>query len=261
MVEKIKNQLHATYQSLNMKTREYFGTKEVRMSFKEFTSLLLLNFVVCIRNTVEFVKVASRYYRSWSFLKADLALRLIYLFHSPYKMSKRFLMKRGEQDIHIYGETPLTSLELIAKECGLRASDCVYELGCGRGRTCFWLHSFIQCSVVGIEYIPAFVERANLVKKRLKIPRVEFRQEDMTLASLQGATVCYLYGSCLEEKTIKLLASHFAQLPIGTKIITVSYPLSDYWEKDSFELMKRFTVPYTWGEADVYMQVVKHQRI
>lgn len=257
MVEKIKSQLQATYRSLDVKTREYLAKKELKMSVREFFGLLWLNFVVCMRDMVEFVKVACRYYGSWSFLKEDLALRLIYLFHSPYKMSKRFLMKRGERDVHVYGETPLTSLELIAKECGLRASDCVFELGAGRGRTCFWLHSFIKCSVVGIEYIPEFVERSNLIKKRLGIEGVEFRQEDMAKASLEGATVCYLYGSCLDEQTIRTLASHFAQLPVGTKIITVSYPLSDYWEKGSFELMKRFTVPYNWGEANVYMQVVK----
>lgn len=256
-MEKIKNQLQSTYRLWDVKIREYLTNKELKMNIREFFSLLWLNFVVWVRDMVEFVRVASRYYSSWSFLKADLALRLVYLFHSPYRMSKRFLMKRGEKDVHVYGETPLTSLELIAKQCGVRAKDCVFELGAGRGRTCFWLRSFIKCTVVGIEYIPEFVERANLVKKRLGIEGVEFRQEEMTKASLAGATVCYLYGSCLDEETIHTLASHFSQLPSGTKIITVSYPLSDYWEKESFELMKRFTVPYPWGEADVYMQVVR----
>lgn len=227
------------------------------MSVKEFFELLWVNFVVFIKNSIEFFRVAFRYYRSFSFLKADLALRLTYLFNNPYKISKRFLMKKGADDIYAYGETPLTSLELIVKECGLSNKDCVFELGCGRGRTCFWLHSFVGCSVVGIEYVPEFVERAEKVTKRLGIANVEFRCTDMAKADLSGATACYLYGTCLDEKTINALISHFAKLPSGTKIITVSYPLTDYADTDAFEVMKRFTVPYTWGNADVFLHIVK----
>lgn len=226
------------------------------MSIKEFFTLLWVNFVVCVRNIIEFVKVAFRYYGSFSFLKADLALRLTYLFNNPFKISKRFLEKKGADDVYAYGETPLTSLEIIAKECGLNSKDCVYELGCGRGRTCFWLHSFIGCSVVGIEYIPEFVERANSIKNRLAISNIEFRLADMTTADFNGATVCYLYGSCLDDRVISKLAERFAKLPRGTKVITVSYSLAEYFGKGSFELMKRFSVPYTWGNADVYLQVV-----
>lgn len=227
------------------------------MSVKEFFSLLWLNFIVLCRNTIEFFKVALRYYRSWSFFKADISLRLMYLFHNPYSISKRFLMKKGAEDVYAYGETPLTSLETISHECGIAPHDYVYELGCGRGRTCFWLHSFIGCKVVGIDYIPEFIERANLVKNRLAIPDLEFRLEDFTKATFKEATVCYLYGSNLDDTVIKKLAVHFEKLPKGTKIITVSYPLTDYSEKNAFEVMKRFTVPYTWGNADVYLQIVK----
>jgi SAM-dependent methyltransferase len=228
----------------------------INMTAKEFFSLLWVNFVVGIRNTIEFFKVAFRYYRSWSFLKADVSLRLMYFFQNPYKISKRFLMKRKAEDIYAYGETPLTSLEIIAKQCGIREEDCVYELGCGRGRTCFWLKSFIGCQVIGLDYIPEFIECANLVKNRLGISKLEFRLADMTKDEFKGATVCYLYGSNLEDNIIQQLVDQFSKLPSGTKIITVSYPLTAY-NKTHFELMKRFTVTYTWGEADVFLQIVK----
>lgn len=226
------------------------------MRIKEFFELLWLKLTVSIKNTLEFFKVAFRYYCSLSFLKADLALRLTYLFDNPYKISKRFLKKKGAEDVYAYGETPLTSMELIAKECGFTKKDCIFELGSGRGRTCFWLHSFIGCSVVGIEYVPEFVERANKIKGYLGIKNIDFRLEDMAKANLSGATACYLYGTCLDEETINTLARHFAKLPAGTKIITVSYPLTDYPKGYSFEVMKRFSVPYTWGDADVFLQVV-----
>lgn len=226
------------------------------MSVKEFFELLWVNFIVLIKNTIEFFKVAFRYYGSFSFLKSDISLRLMYLFHNPFKISKRFLIKKGSDEIYTYGETPLTTMEMIAKECGIGAQDCVFELGCGRGRTCFWLNSLIGCSVVGIEYIPEFVERADWIKNRLGLTNIQFRLADMTKTEFAGATVCYLYGSCLDDKSIEKLAEHFSKLPKGTKIITVSYPLSDYGNHQSIVLVKRFSAPFTWGNADVFLHII-----
>ena len=226
-------------------------------SLREFFELLWINLVVQIRNLFEFFKVALHYYSNTTFLKTDLSLRLMYLFHNPFSISKRFLMGRGENDVYAYGETPLTTLEMIANECRLSSKDVVYELGSGRGRACFWLHSFVGCKVVGIEYVPEFVERAIRIKNKLGIKNVEFRLGDILEADFRGATVIYLYGTCLEDDYIKKLADKFAKLPAGTKIITVSYPLTDYSNKPVFEVMKRFSAPYTWGEADVYLQIVK----
>ncbi len=226
-----------------------------RMSIKEFFELLALNVSVGINNIWEFVKVAFRYYGNFSFLKADVCLRLMYLFHNPYSISRRFLQKKGESNIYAYGETPLTSLEKIAKEVEITSKDTVFELGCGRGRTCFWLRSVFDCSVVGIEFIPEFVERANMITNKLGIDKLQFRLDDMLKADLSGATICYLYGTCLEDTEIQLLIKKFSKLPLGTKIITVSYPLTEYVEDSSFEVMKRFKVEYPWGEADVFLQI------
>lgn len=226
-------------------------------SIKETVTLIGINIIVLFRNMIEFIKVAFRYYGCIAFLKEDIALRLMYLFHNPYSISKRFLIKKGKTDIYAYGETPLTTLELIARQCGIGPSDCVYELGAGRGRGCFWLHSFIGCSVVGLEFVPDFVDRANRITKRLALSNIEFKLANFCKSDFKGASVCYLYGTCLEDGDIKALIEKFSKLPAGTKIITVSYPLSDYAEKPYFEIMKHFTAPFTWGEADVYVQVVR----
>jgi phospholipid N-methyltransferase len=227
-----------------------------KITFKEYLTLLGVNFRVALRNSVEYIRVMIHYYSCWNFCKADLALRLMYLFHNPFSISKRFLLKRGEKQIYAYGETPLTSLEIIAKVSGIGPRDTLFELGSGRGLAAFWLNSFIGCKVVGIEYVPEFVEHANRIKNRLKINGVQFRLQDMLKADLTGASVCYLYGTCLDEHAIKQLIEKFKRLPKGTKIITVSYPLSDYSSSPHFLLMKRFSVPFTWGEGDLFVQVI-----
>lgn len=224
---------------------------------KEYPKLLRINLAVQFQSSIEFLKVICRYYSQLTFLKIDMSLLLMSCFRSPFKTSKKFMQEKGETDIYVYGETPLTSLEKIADECRITSSDTVFELGCGRGRTCFWLSCFKKCHVVGIEYIPDFVERALEIKERFDLQNIEFRLQDMQAADLKGATVIYLYGTCLSSQKIQELATHFAKLPAGTKIITVSYPLTDYAPEGVFEVMKRFQVRYTWGLADVFLHYKK----
>lgn len=226
-------------------------------SFKEFLKLFWLNLIVAKRNFAEFVKVAWRYYWNASFRKTDLALICAYFFESPFRISKNFLKNKGEANVYAYGETPLTTLEQIAKECQFTNRDTVFELGCGRGRNCFWLNAFIGCKTIGIEYIPSFVEIANKVKDQCGVEDVEFRQENMFTADLHGATVLYLYGTCLEDSDIRTLIEHFHRLPSGTKIVTVSYALNEFSEKQLFEIMRCFTASFTWGSTEVYLQIKK----
>jgi len=230
-----------------------------RTNFTEFFELLTIRLVVFLRNGIEFFKVVVRYYRYSSFFKADILLRLHYLFRNPFAISKRFLMLKGEQDIYAYGETPLTTLAMIAKRSGITPNDCVYELGCGRGRGCFWLGTVVGCSVVGIEYIPEFIQKADRIKSILKLDRMEFRRQDFMDAdcSFKDASILYLYGTCLEDKAIQKLIKKFKTLPVGTKIITVSYPLSDYDPRSRFEVIDQFSVPFTWGEGDVFVHILR----
>ncbi len=58
---------------------------------------------------------------------------------NPYRVKEAFP----------YGETPLCSLKKIADRCGLKASDKVVDLGCGRGRGVFFLAQHYGCEVVG----------------------------------------------------------------------------------------------------------------
>lgn len=227
-------------------------------SFKDYLELTWLFVKVKCINFIDYCHVVANYYSNFTFLKIDSYLLFSYLFDNPFAMSKRFLLDKGASDLHAYGETPLTTLEEVASECRLLPSDTVFELGCGRGRTCFWLREFIGCSVVGVEYVPEFVQRANQVKAKFDLDsRIQFRQEDFLMTDLSQATVIYLYGTCLTRSFIEVLANRFESLPVGTKIITVSYPLSDYTSSGAFETMKRFPARFTWGIADIYLQIRK----
>jgi SAM-dependent methyltransferase len=220
-----------------------------------FFELLWLKIVVMQRNAVEYAKVVTRYYSNQNFRRWDLAMLRSYFFHNPYRICHNYLKKIGIKDPYLYGETPLTSLQVIADQCGIKKEDHVFELGCGRGRGCLWLNAFKGCRVTGIELVPTFVEKANLIKDRYKIDQVDFFTGDIIKANYEGATVLYLYGTCFDDSFIQQLINKFKKLPKGTKIITVSYALTEYTHSPLFEVVKVFPVEFTWGEADVYLQV------
>jgi len=225
--------------------------------FKEFFKLIVIKFKTTLYNLGEYFKTVYRYYSNWRFAKIDLTLLLTYFWNTPFVISKRFLQEKGANDPYTYGETPLTTLDEIMRKCKVTSQDVVYELGCGRGRNCFWLDSFIGCKVVGIEYIPDFISKANYIKDYFQVDQVEFRLQNISEASYNDATVLYLYGTCLEDPFLFALMKKFEALPIGTKIITISYPLSDYSNKPLWEVMNRFPARFTWGTADVYLQIKK----
>lgn len=220
-----------------------------------FFSLLWLNLVVKKRNFFEYLKVVARYYPNITFMKIDSSLLFKYIFRSPFTISKKFLQKRGASDIYAYGETPLTTLDHIANVCQLSAANKVFELGCGRGRGCFWLNCFIGCKVVGIDFVPAFIKKANAVKRTYELHDIEFRCEDILETDLTGASAIFMYGTCFEAPFLEKLIQRLSSLDSGSKIITVSYPLTDFTDKPLFVVMKRFSATFTWGEADVYLQI------
>lgn len=224
----------------------------------DFLKLLWVRAEVFCFEGIEFLKVIFRFYPDKAFRELDLSLLKSYFFVSPYAISKTYLLFKGAEDPYLYGETPLTSLSLVAKKCQLNARDVVYDLGCGRGRSCFWLAAFVNCRAIGIEQVPAFVEKANAVKVKYGVANAKFIEGDFLDFNYKDATAIYLYGTCLEDPFIKLLIKKFARLPPGTKIITVSYPLTDYLDYgqvDLFDLVDTFQASFTWGVADIYLHV------
>lgn len=224
------------------------------MKFKEFFPLFWLNLKVKKRNFVEYVKVVFKYYSNLPFAKTDLLLLGKYLTKNPFKISKNFLKERGETDLYAYGETPLTTFAQIFQRAGIRQTDTVFELGCGRGRGCFWAHHFIHCKVIGIDFVPLFIQKAEQVTKQRKLKGIEFRCEDFLQSDLTSATAIYLYGTCYEEPFLRALAKKLAKLPKGTLYITVSFPLRDYDDEGAFEVLDQFSLPFTWGEGEIYIQ-------
>ena len=182
------------------------------------------------------------------FHQIDRDLKRLYFWKSPYRISKQFLEYMGEKDVYQYGETPLETMDLIARTARLTPEDVVFELGSGRGRTAFFLHHFYGCRVKAFERIGLFVRKAKQIAKRYAL-NVHFSRKDFLNASFKQATFIYLYGTCLGDEIIYKLVD---RLDTDALIATVSYPLSDY--NSRFQVEKKITAKYPWGETEVYFQ-------
>ncbi|NGX27148.1 MAG: hypothetical protein K940chlam6_01081, partial [Chlamydiae bacterium] len=185
--------------------------------------------------------VEKRFYENASFRVQDEALLAAYQNISPYQISKEYLIKNGAKNPYAYGETPLTTMAKIAKECDLGTKDTIIEMGAGRGRTSLFLAEYVGARVLAYEQISSFVEKM-VPSKNLKI-----FAEDMFSADFAKATAIYLYGTMLEDSAIRMLTKKF---PHKAKIITVSYPLNAYSE--NYSIKKTFSGRFPWGKTKVY---------
>ncbi len=186
--------------------------------------------------------VQRRFYLNAQYKQADLALLRNYRYSNPFQISKRYQKLMGKKNLHIYGETPLTTMGHIAEECALTPQDFVIEMGAGRGRAGLFLAEYIGCKVLAYEEIPLFLEKMPPSKNLTMIG------EDMFSAPFSQATTIYLYGTLLEDRQIEALCEVF---PPNTKIITVSYSLNSYSE--NYRVIKSFSGRFAWGETEIYL--------
>ena len=214
-------------------------------------------FKVSVGNFLEERFVQKNFHKNLRFKKVDSDLAEGYKEKSPYQISKEFLQQKGEINIHVYGETYLSTMYKVAKRIGISTNDHVVEMGCGRGRTSLFLASHFGCKVHGVDWIKAFTENASQVSARNSLSCATFSCNNMIEEDLSFATVIYLYGTCLDDSTILTLIKKFSALPKGTKIITVSYSLLEYCEKPIFFLKDHFTARYPWGRTEIFIQELR----
>ena len=185
--------------------------------------------------------VKKRFYLNEQFKKCDQTLLNVYRENSPYQISKAYLAAQGAANVYAYGETPLTTVDKMVRECSITSEDTVIEMGAGRGRAALFLATYVGSKVIAYEQIPTFAEQI------VDATRLEMRNEDMFAADFSKATVIFLYGTMLSDAEILRLCERF---PKKVKILTVSYPLSDY--HDEYRVEKTFLGRFPWGETEIY---------
>jgi len=214
----------------------------------------LLIFKIALFNSIEYIKTLCNYYSNPLFRRWDLSLISSYLFFNPFTISRHFLESKGEHNLYQYGETPLSTLDLIAKKLELSTDDHFVDLGSGRGRCCFWIRAFYDCKTTGVEQIPFFTEKAHHIVQKYQIEHLRFINDDFLTMDLSFASIIFLYGSNLEDERIQALCQHLSILQPGTRFVSISFPLSDFSEAGIFETIDEFDGVFPWGTTTIFIQ-------
>lgn len=228
------------------------------MKITELPKLLLLNLYISYKNLQQYAQVVYRYYANPIFRHADLAILKAYLFKSPFRIHKQFMRKQNAVEIYQYGETYLTTFETLINAANVTAEDTYVELGCGRGRTCFWAIAFKKCKAIGLDFVPEFISIANNVVVKQQLKGINFVCQDFLEQEWPQGTVYYIDATLSDNQEIVQLIRIFNALPKGTKVIAVNMTLTgDYpSEKNLWKLLSRMDVDFPWGisEANVFVK-------
>ncbi len=190
------------------------------------------------------VKTIFYFYRKWRFALSDFLLGCLYFFSNPFRICRRFLQKKGEERVYAYGETPLSVWKEIALLAQIGKEDLFIDLGCGRGKICFWTASWIGCRTIGVDWVPSFIKRASFLARLLGFPSLQFFQASISQIPLGEASVLYLYTFHPEEELLDI-----SLLTSSSRVITVSEPLSD----PRFRVSASRYVSFPWGDTEVFI--------
>ena len=126
-----------------------------------------------------------------------------------------------------YVSTPTTVVEEMLRTAGVKASDIVYDLGCGDGRIVITAAKQYGARGVGIDINPERIRESN-ENARLAVVsgRVKFLTQDLFETDLSEATVVMLY--LLPSVNMKLRPKLLSELRPGTRIVSHSFDMGDW---------------------------------
>ena len=187
------------------------------------------------------------------FAKVDQAISKSYQNKNPYHLCHRFFEQRGDSNPFVYGETPLIVFDKIATFLKLKEDDVFVDLGCGRGRGLFYLNGVYKLKCIGYDIVEDFIILGNaLAKKENLSSKVIFEKKDIAKEPLPTACAIYLAGTCMLDEEIRQVAQKLSHTCAKTTIVTVSFPLSDYFP--SFSIVNTLEVEFLWGKTTLYFQ-------
>ena len=199
-------------------------------------------------------KIVHRlFYTNTLFKQVDFLLQKVYRFKNPYSICKKFMQKQRKNNIHVYGETPLSILHEALILAQIDKKDCFVDLGCGRGRLALFVASYYGVKSIGIDYIASFIEKANKLSSALSISSYFICQDFLHYPLPKEGTLFYFYSLCYEEQEIKRFMQELESLSPGTRVITVSFPLSDY--SCAFSILTSFERSYPFGKTMIYINI------
>jgi trans-aconitate methyltransferase len=142
-----------------------------------------------------------------------------------------------------YVPSPNEVVEEMLKAVNLKASDVVYDLGCGDGRIVITAAQKYGTRGVGVDIDPQRIKEAEENAKKANVAtKVRFVQKDLFNQDLSEASVVTLY--LLPDFNMRLRPKLLRELKVGSRIVSHSFDMGD-WQPDKTIKVDYRTV-YLW---------------
>jgi SAM-dependent methyltransferase len=143
-----------------------------------------------------------------------------------------------------YVRTPDKVVNAMLKLAGVKATDIVYDLGCGDGRIVIAAAQQYGAHGVGIDIDPERVQEAREYAGKAGVEAlVKFEVNDLFAADIHNATVIALY--LLPDVNLRLRPKLLKELKPGTRIVSHDFDMGD-WKPDQHELIDAGSSIYLW---------------
>ena len=212
-----------------------------------------------VRSLIERSKTWLFYGIPHRMIGVEMGFFLQYPIRSPNQISRRYMRGHGNNTSLVFGETPLTALEKICRQAKIPPGKVIFDVGCGCGRSTFFLHKFNRAHrTIGIDIIPQFIHKAETIRKWTRLDYMVFLKADIRKIDYQDADIIYLYGTCFSPELISdLVALWEVSLKDDTMIITTSKSLCSFSEQNRIQLQEQCELDYIWGICPVFFHVVR----
>lgn len=219
-------------------------------SIGEKITLLPLSIFVKLREKLWDQQIAHKYHNHRRFNRTEKIFHKAYSRLNPYTLTRRYIEKIGGDVADVYGETPLHTMEKMARAAQVSIDDHFYELGCGRGRSAFFIKNIFRCRVTGIEIIPKFIEINSFIQEKANLKNIRFLGGSYLDIPLNEATVIYYYGTCSSDVEIEQISKRLDRCRSGTRVLSISEPLP----LKNYVVIEELPVQFAWGWTTCYIQ-------
>lgn len=132
-----------------------------------------------------------------------------------------------------YVPSPNVVVEGMLKLAGVKATDTVYDLGCGDGRIVIMAAEKFGATAVGVDLDADLVREARERAKKAGVAaKVRFMEGDLFEADIRPATAIMLY--LIPKLLPRLRPKLQSELKPGSRIVSFAFPFPD-WPPDKAE--------------------------
>lgn len=119
-------------------------------------------------------------------------------------------------------------LKRILELAGLKQGEIFYDLGCGNGKTVFYVAENSGAEAIGVELAYPLYLYCRIKQLFFKKKNIKFKLKSLFMENLEQANAVYIFG--MEDKMKnKLKEKMERELKKGARVLTYAFPIQG-WE-------------------------------